>query len=100
MSACTPKYSCAPPGARPEADEHLVEDQDDAALGADRAQAPQPVGVGLRGRNAPRAAVDQRPVRGRVGVGMQRLQRVDQHAGDVAARAQHAQRVLDMSFSV
>ena len=38
--------------------------------------------------------VDERGIAGRVGVRMQRLQRIDQHAGDVLARAQHMQRPL------
>ena len=81
-------------GGEPEADEHLVEDQDDAALGADLAQLLQPLGVGRAVEIAVARTVDQRGIAGRVGVGVQRLQRIDQHAGDVAARAQHVQRPL------
>ena len=39
-------------GGEPEADEHLVEDQHDVALGADLAQRLQPFGVGGACRNA------------------------------------------------
>ena len=74
------------------ADEHLVEDQRDAALGAHRAQLAQPARVAIAIEVRATAAVEQGRVAGRGGVGMQRLQRVDQHARDVAARAQHAER--------
>ena len=77
--------------AEAEAHEHLVEDQRDAALGADLAQLAQPGGVGglVVGRAA--RAVDQRAVARRRLVRMQRLQRIHQHAGDVAPGAQHLQ---------
>ena len=75
----------------PEADEHLVQDQHDAALAADLAQLAQPVGVGRAVEAGAAAAVDQGRVARRVAVRMQRLQRIDQHAGDVLARAQHLQ---------
>ena len=78
-----------------EADEHLVEDQHDAALGADRAQPLAAIPHRPPGRNARCAALSTSDGIGRrIGVRMQRLQRIDQHAGDVAARAQHAQRIL------
>ena len=77
-----------------EADEDLVEDQHDVALGADRAQPLEPVGIGRLVEMRAARAVDQRRIGRRRRVRMQRLQRIDQHAGDVAPRAQHAQRVL------
>ena len=82
------------PRGEPEAGEHLVEDQHDAALGADLAQPAQPVGIGGAVGVGVATAVDQRAVGGRRRVRVQRLQRIDDHAGDVAARTQHAQRAL------
>ena len=76
------------------ADEHLVEDQDDVALAADRPQLLEPIGVGLPVEMRAARAVDQRGVRRCARVRVQRLQRIDQHAGDVAPRPQHAQRIL------
>ncbi len=38
--------------------------------------------------------IDQRGIAGRIGVRMQRLQRIDQHAGNVAACSQDVQRLL------
>jgi hypothetical protein len=38
------------------------------------------------------AGIDERPVGGRAGIGVHRLDRVDQHAGDVAALGQHLER--------
>ena len=77
-----------------EADEDLVENQHDAALGADRAQPLQPFGIGRPVEMRAARAVDERRIRRRIGVGVQRLQRIDQHAGDVAPLAEHAQRIL------
>ena len=76
------------------ADEHLVEDQNDIPLGADRAQPLEPFGVGCLVETGVPRAVHQRGVRRRPAVRMQRLQRIDQDAGDVVPRPQHAQRVL------
>ena len=81
-------------GRQAEAHEHLVEDQHDAALGADLAQLLQPGGVGSAVEARALAAGHQRRIARRALVGVQRLQRVDQHAGDVLAAAQHAQRGL------
>ncbi len=69
-----------------EADKHLVEDQHDVALGADRAQPLEPFGIGVPVEM--RACARCRPARNRRrrSVRMQRLQRIDQHAGDVAPR--------------
>ena len=78
----------------PEADEDLVEDQHDAALAADLAQPLQPGAVGGAVEACAAAAVDQGRVARRVAVRVQRLQRIDQHAGDVTARAQHLQGAL------
>ena len=55
-------------GGEAEADEHLVEDQDDAALGADLAQLLQPVGIGRAIERALARTVDERGIAGRVGV--------------------------------
>ena len=63
------------------------------ALGADFAQLVQPGGVGNAVERRAAGAVDQRGVTRRTFVGVQGLQRVDQHAGNVAAGAQHAQAV-------
>ena len=82
------------------ADKHFVENENDVALGADGAQLFQPGGVSVLVEMRPAPAVEQGGVARRRGVGMQRLQRVDQHAGDVAPRAQNAQRIADMSFNV
>ena len=81
-------------GCEPKADKDLVEDEHDAALGADLAQRAQPRGVGSAVEVRAAAAVHELCVGRRVGVGMQGLERVDQHAGDVAPRAQHLQRTL------
>ena len=54
----------------------------------------QPGRVGLPVEVGAARAVHQRRVGRRRRVGMQRLQRIDQHAGDVAPRAQHAQGIL------
>ena len=56
---------------------------------ADRAQLLQPGRVGCAIDALVRPAVDQGRVGGRPDVGMQRLHWIDQHAGDVAAAAQH-----------
>ena len=72
-----------------EADEDLVEDQHDAALAADRAELLQPGRVGSPIDAGVRPAVDQGGVGRRPDVGMKRLHRIDQHAGDVAAAPQH-----------
>ncbi|MEY9293182.1 hypothetical protein ABH979_006256 [Bradyrhizobium ottawaense] len=61
---------------------------------ADLAQPREPFSVGRAVEIAAARRVDQRGIAGRVGVGMQALQRVDQHAGDVLARAQDVQRLL------
>lgn len=73
--------------------EHLVEDQHDASRAADLAQLLQPCRVGLTVECGAAAAVQQGVVARRRLVGVQGLQRVDQHAGDVAALAQHTQGV-------
>ncbi len=78
----------------PEADDDLVEDQNDTALRAHLAQGLQPLRVGGPAGVAPRRAVDQRRIARRRPVRVQDLDRIDQHAGDVPARAQHAQRLF------
>src|SRR5262249_28529805 len=79
-------------GREAEADEHLVKNQRYASLGASRAKLLQPIGVGLTVEMSRTATVHQRGVTGRVHIGMQRLQWVDQDAGNVLAPAQHAKR--------
>ena len=61
-------------GGEAEADEDFIEDQDDAAFGADLAQLLQPVGIGRAIERALARTVDEGGIAGRVGVGMQRLQ--------------------------
>jgi hypothetical protein len=80
--------------AQAEAHEDLVEDQHDAALGADLAQLLQPGGGGGAVEVGAARAVHQGRVARRGLVGVQGLQRVDQHAGDVVAGAQHLQAAL------
>ena len=77
-----------------EPDEHLVEDQDDAALAAHLAKPPQPVAVRGTGEVRPAVAGDQRAVTGRCRIGVERLQRVHQDAGDVPACPEDLQRAL------
>ncbi len=81
-------------GSQTEAEEDLVEDQDDAALAAHLAQLLEPIGVGGAVEMGMPGTVDETRVARRVGIRMQSLQRIDQHAGDVAAAAQHPQGVL------
>src|SRR5262249_59189171 len=64
--------------AQTKADEHLVEDQDDAATGTDLAQSRQPTGVGGSIEPMAYGAADQRRVGRRGSVRMQRLQRIDE----------------------
>ncbi len=66
----------------------------DVLLGADRAQTLEPLGIGVLVAMCVARAVDQRRVRRRGRVRMQRLQRIDEHAGDVASRPQDAQRIV------
>ena len=94
MSAATPKYSCAPPRASRNPTNTSSKMSTIPRSRADLAQLPQPFGVGLPIEARAAAAVDQRAVAGRVGVGVHRLQRIHQHARDVLAGPQHAQRVL------
>ena len=70
MSARTPKYSCAPPGARRKPTKISSKMQHDAALGADLAQPVQPLRVGLAIEAGAPRAVDERGVgRGRDALG-------------------------------
>ena len=95
MSARTPKYSCAPPSARRKPTNTSSKIRTMPRSVQTVAQPLQPFGVGRPVEmRASRELSTSDESRRRVGVRMQRLQRIDQHAGDVAARAQHAQRVL------
>ncbi len=94
MSARTPKYSWAPPAAsrKPTNTSSKIRTMP-RSVQTSRSDL-EPVGIGRAVEIAAARAVDQRGIAGRVGVGMQRLQRIDQHAGDVAPRPQHMQRPL------
>ena len=61
-------------GGEAEADEDFIEDQHDAAFGADFAQLLQPFRVSRAIERALARTVDERGIAGRVGVRMQRLQ--------------------------
>ena len=87
-------------GREAKTDEHLVEDQHDAARAAYRAQALEPLGIGGTVEAGLPPAVDQGRIAGRADVGMQRLQRIDQHAGDVAPVRSTQSAASSMSFSV
>ena len=76
-----------------ETEKHLVEDQDDPAFRAHLSQLAQPLGVSRAVERGRASAVDQRRVAGRRRVRVQRLQRIHEHAGDVVARGEHAQRL-------
>ena len=79
---------------QPETEKHLVKNQDDAALGANLTQLLEPSCVGRPVIGYFAAAVDQgRVTRGRR-IGVQGLQGVDQHAGNVFAGTQHMQAAL------
>src|SRR5262249_53414946 len=67
--------------AQTKADEHLVENQDDAAAGTDLAQSRQPSSVGCSVELMAAGATDQGRVGQRERVRMQRLQWIDEHAG-------------------
>ena len=60
MSALDAEILLRAAGREAEADEHLVEDQHDAALAADGAQPLEPIGVGRPVEMGAAAAVDQR----------------------------------------
>ena len=79
---------------QPEAQKHFIKNQRDTARGTNRPQLLQPGGIGRMVEMRFTGAVEQIGIAGRGGVGVQSLQRVDQHAGDVAAAAQHAQGAL------
>ncbi len=94
MSARTPKYSCAPPAARRKPTNTSSKIRTIPRSVQTSRKRLQPGAVGLAIEMAGAGTVDQRGIAGRIGVGVQRLQRVDQHAGDVAARPQHMERPL------
>ena len=74
-----------------ETQEHLVEDQHDAPRAANLPQLFQPRAVRRAVEVRLASAVHQRGIGGRGLVGVQGLQGVDEHAGDVAPRTQHMQ---------
>ena len=77
-----------------EAQKHFVKNQGNAAFGADLAQGLEPSGVSRAVVRGPAAAVDQGRVAWCVDVGVQGLQGVDQHTGNVFAAAQNLQAAL------
>ena len=81
-------------GSQAKAHEDLVEDQHDAAFAAHLAQLLQPPGSGRAVKACAAAAVHQRRVARSRRVGMQGLQRVHQHTGNIPTRPQHAQRTF------
>ena len=72
-----------------EADKDLVKNQGDASFAADLTQVHQPLRVSLAIEVSTAAAVEQGGVAWRSTIGVQGLQRVDQHAGHIASGAQH-----------
>ena len=80
--------------SQPETGKHLVENEHDSASGAHFAYLLQPPGVGVAVEMGAALAGQQRRVARGIGVGMQRLQRVDQHTGDIPAGRQHLKRAL------
>ena len=94
MSARTPKYSWAPPAARrkPTNTSSKIRTMLRSVQTCRSALQPFAVGLAIEARRC----ASCRPARNRrrVGVGVQRLQRIDQHAGDVAPRSQDVQRPL------
>ena len=94
MSARTPKYSWAPPAARrkPTNTSSKISTMPRSVQTSRSCFSHSRIGRAVE--IAAARAVDQRGIAGRTGVRMQRLQRIDQHAGDVAPRAQHVQRPL------
>ncbi len=72
--------------------EHFIKDQHDAACAAHRAQALEPIGIACSVEAGLPGAVDQGRIPGRAAVGMQSLQRIDEHAGDVAPVLEHPKR--------
>src|SRR3974390_860531 len=87
-----------PAEGQTEPDKHLIEDQCNAALGADRAQLLEPFSVGRLVETRLTRTMCQRRVGRRRVVRMQRLHRIDQHAGDVAAGGAHAEGILGHIF--
>src|SRR5579872_6948097 len=81
-------------GSDAKADKNFIENQNDAALVADLAQPLQPRRIGFAVEMRAARRIDQRRIARRIGVGVQRLQRIHQHAGDVAPRPQDVKRLL------
>src|SRR5579872_5639076 len=81
-------------GSDAKADKNFIENQNDAALVADLAQFLQPRRIGFAVKMRAARGIDQRRIARRIGVGVQRLQRIHQHAGDVTARPQDVKRLL------
>ena len=77
-----------------ETQENFIKNQRNTARRANLAQLAQPGGIGSSIKVRLARAVQQAGIAGCRGVGVQSLQRVDQHAGDVAAAAQHPQSAL------
>ena len=79
---------------QPESQKNLIKNQRDSACGADSAQFTQPGRIGGPIKSGPTRTVDQRRIARRVGVGVQCLQRIDQHTRNIATRLKHTQRPL------
>ena len=85
MSALTPKYSWAPPGARRKPVYTSSKMSGTRGLAADRAEATQPLGVALGAfLGSPDPARQEHRVARRGRVRMEGLHRVDQHRRDLA----------------
>ena len=77
---------------QPEAEEHVVDDEDDAALACRPPAGPASHACRRPCRRWPSGRWHQRRVRRGRAVGVHRLDRVDQNAGDVVPRPEHAER--------
>lgn len=78
-------------GRETEAEEDFVEDEDDSAEGADLPQLLQPSGIGGAIVAGVATAIHEGRVTGGRGVGVERLEGIDQYAGDVLPGAKDAQ---------
>ena len=81
-------------GCQPEPQKDLIENQRDTACGTNSAQFTQPRRIGGPIKSGPTRTVDQGRIARRTGVGVQCLQRIDQHTRNIATRLKHTQRPL------
>ena len=89
-----PEVFLCPARSESEPQEHLIENQYDAASRAHLAQGPEPFGVALAIEAGTARAIHQGRVARGGTVRMQRLEGVDQHARNVLARGKHSKGVL------